>query len=185
MHSVTDVNLPLPPVVDRVLVRPAVLQAAIRDLARRLEAALPREEELVAVIVLDGAVPFAESLLNALRRPVESLAIRARSYFGGTASTGRVEVEGRLDGVRGRHVLLLDDIYDTGHTLHSLVTRLREAGATAITTCVLLEKKRAHEEPVGVDYVGVQVEDEFLIGFGLDYQGRYRDLPYVAVMKNA
>jgi hypoxanthine phosphoribosyltransferase len=85
--------------------------------------------------------------------------------------------------VQGRHVLLLDDILDTGRTLHAVTERLMEEGAVAVHTAVLLAKDKQRAEHVQADYVGFEIGDEFVVGYGLDFKGRYRNLPFVGVLK--
>jgi hypoxanthine phosphoribosyltransferase len=85
--------------------------------------------------------------------------------------------------VKDRHVLLLDDILDTGRTLRAVTARLIEEGAVAVHTAVLLAKDKPRSEEVRADYVGFEIGDEFVVGYGLDYQGKYRNLPYVGVLK--
>jgi hypoxanthine phosphoribosyltransferase len=106
------------------------------------------------------------------------------SYHGGTESTGRVNfLDRHFPEVRGRHVLLLDDILDTGRTLRAVSVRLMEEGAVAVHTAVLLAKDKPRAAEVQADYVGFTIGDEFVVGYGLDYMGKYRNLPYIGVLK--
>ena len=99
-------------------------------------------------------------------------------------SSGTVDfLDRHFPEVRDRHVLLLDDILDTGRTLYAVSQRLREEGATRVHTAVLLAKDKDRAEEVQADYIGFGIEDEFVVGYGLDYKGKYRNLPYVGVLK--
>ena len=115
---------------------------------------------------------------------VEISCVRLASYAG-AHSTGQVRGLDDTDlhvAVRDREVLIVDDILDTGRTLHALVTWLRALGATDVKICVLLEKERAREMPVRADWAGFRIADEFVVGYGLDYDGRYRQLKEIRVL---
>ena len=111
--------------------------------------------------------------------------IDVSSYKGGTVSTGEVELVKDLDSdVKDRDVLFIDDIIDTGRTLDYLKKLLKNRGAKSVKVCTLMDKPEARKvDTVQADYVGFDVPNEFLVGYGLDYQGKYRNLPYVGVLK--
>jgi hypoxanthine phosphoribosyltransferase len=110
--------------------------------------------------------------------------LNVSSYHGGTESCGKVSfLDHHLPDVHGRHVLLLDDILDTGRTLRAVADKLMELGCKAVHTGVLLAKDKPRAEQVEADYVGFAIGDEFVVGYGLDYKGRYRNLPFVGVLK--
>jgi hypoxanthine phosphoribosyltransferase len=133
---------------------------------------------------LKGAVFFSADLLRRIPRSLEIAYVSVASYHGGTESSGTVEfLDPELPEVSGRAVLVLDDILDTGRTLRAVCERLRRAGAAEIRTGVLLAKDKARAADVRADYVGFEIGDEFVVGYGLDYQGRYRNLPFVGVLK--
>jgi len=109
--------------------------------------------------------------------------IQASSYRGATTIAGELQIGAEiLADVRGRHVLLLDDILDTGHTLGTLVHRMHDRGALSVKTAVLLRKKGRQEVKIEPDYCGFEIPDAFVVGYGLDYDDDYRHLPYVAVL---
>lgn len=143
-----------------------------------------RGEELTVVVVLNGSLIFAADLLRRIELPLKLDCIRASSYYGGTESTGQVEFPAAvLPDIVGRHVLIVDDILDTGRTLHALCHWLRASGPLSVEICVLLEKAKARAEEVSAAYVGFQVGDEFVVGYGLDYRERYRNLPFIGTLR--
>jgi hypoxanthine phosphoribosyltransferase len=169
--------------IERVLIDEAVIQKRLDAMALEIERDFP-EGTLVVIILLKGALVFAADLLRRVPGPLEIECLNVASYHGGTESSGKVDFLDRyFPEVKGRHVLLLDDILDTGRTLHAVEQRLREEGALAVHTGVLLAKDKQRAEEVQPDYVGFEIGDEFVVGYGLDYKGKYRNLPYVGVLK--
>lgn len=145
-------------------------------------------ERLVVILVLKGAVLFASDLLRQLRLPVQVECIRLASYEGGTASTGQLRpVDLSLPNLNGKHVLIVEDIVDTGLTLKFLLDYLNGLHqARSIKTVVLLDKPEARKPEashIGAEYVGFAVAPDFLVGYGLDYDGLYRNLPVIARME--
>ena len=135
--------------------------------------------------VMNGALFFMTDLVRSVALDTEISCVRLASYAG-TASTGCVSgLDGLEDSVRGREVLIIDDILDTGRTLATLSARLRELGAADVKICVLLEKKRERPEALRPDWVGFHIEDTFVVGYGLDYNGRYRSLPGVETLSES
>ena len=169
--------------IERVLIDEAVIGKRLDAMAREIERDFP-DGPLVVVILLKGALVFAADLLRRVPRVLEIECLNVASYHGGTESSGHVAfLDRHFPEVRGRHVLLLDDILDTGRTLHAVSRRLAEEGALAVHAAVLLAKDKPRAVPVSADYVGFEIDDEFVVGYGLDYQGKYRNLPYVGVLK--
>jgi hypoxanthine phosphoribosyltransferase len=144
-----------------------------------------RGKDLTVLAILNGSLIFMADLLRRIPLPLELDCLRVKSYFGGTVSTGRVQFDhAALPLVQDRHVLLLDDILDSGNTLAAISGTIRlEAGPLSVKSCVLLRKKKKRILSIGADYVGFDIEDEFVVGYGLDYQERYRNLPYIGVLK--
>ena len=168
--------------IERILIDEAVIGKRLDAMAREIERDFPRGP-LVVVILLKGALVFAADLLRRVPRVLEIECLNVASYHGGTESSGQVAfLDRHFPDVRGRHVLLLDDILDTGRTLHAVARRLGEEGALAVHTAVLLAKDKPRAVAVTADYVGFEIGDEFVVGYGLDYQGKFRNLPYVAVL---
>lgn len=142
-------------------------------------------KELTVVAILQGGLILMADLLRRVQLPLRIETISVASYHGGTESSGRVEfLQNRLPDINGRHVLLLDDILDSGRTLHAIRERLASACTPAsVRICVLLRKRKQRACVVQADYVGFDIDDEFVVGYGLDYDGRYRNLPYIGVLK--
>ena len=160
------------------------LEKIVQRLSREITAAFEHLDNPLALVLLDGAKYFARDLLHHIDLPMEVDTFKVSSYAG-TRSSGTVTFDGNerlAEKIRGRHILLIDDIYDTGLTLSALMKWLNTCHPESIQTCVLLEKQHTHTREVSIDFVGTQVEDAFLIGYGLDYNGQYRDLPYIGVL---
>jgi len=140
----------------------------------------------VVIGVLNGAVRFMMDLLAALPQPLAAEIdydfLDAKSYRG-TRATGPVELSRHLVvPVRGRPALVVDGIVDTGHTLNCVVNHLRHGGADPVRVCALLDKPSRRQVEVAVDYVGFQIEDVFVVGYGMDCDQRHRSLPYIGVL---
>ena len=168
--------------VERILITEAQLARRVRSLSAEIERDF-RGRELVVVSLLSGTVMFLADLIRHLSLPLRLDFIGVSSYGTGTTSGELVFTkELRLD-VKGRDVLLVDDILDTGRTMTRVLGKLRQLKPRRIRTCVLLDKPARRVEKVRADYIGFQIPDLFVIGYGLDYAERYRNLPFVGVLK--
>lgn len=168
--------------VEKVLIAEEVIEKRLDAMALEIQRDFPGEV-IVAIVLLKGAFVFAADLLRRIPRMLEIECLNVSSYHGGMESSGQVDfLDRRLPDVRGRRVLVLDDILDTGRTLRAVADRLLEEGAAEVKTGVLLAKDKQRAADVEADYVGFDIGDEFVIGYGLDYQGRYRNLPYVGTL---
>ena len=172
-----------PESIERILFPAAAIAARLDALATDITA-FYQGKPLTVLAILNGSLPFAADLLRRIPLPLHLDCLSVASYYGGTASSGTVSfLQTRLPEVAGRHVLLLDDILDTGLTLHAVRQRLSaETAPLSIRSAVLLRKRKPRAEPFEADYVGFDIEDEFVVGYGLDYQGRYRNLPEIGVL---
>jgi hypoxanthine phosphoribosyltransferase len=133
---------------------------------------------LVMVVILKGATVFAADLLRSLSIPAELDFVRAASYGSGTSSSGRVQIAHMVDGpLIGRHVLLVEDIVDSGRTVASITERFRRLKPASLRLAALLDRPARREVPVMIDFCGFVIPDRFVIGYGLDYAGLYRELP--------
>lgn len=168
--------------VHSVLITKTQLARRVHELARMVERDFT-DRDLVVVSLLNGTVMFLADLIRHLNMPLRLDFIGVSSYREGTTSRELVFTkELRLE-VCGRDVLLVDDILDTGKTLSCVLAKLRELKPREIKTCVLLDKPSRRVEPVQADYVGFEIPDMFVVGYGLDYAERYRNLPFVGVLK--
>ncbi|MFK7851161.1 MAG: hypoxanthine phosphoribosyltransferase [Akkermansiaceae bacterium] len=169
--------------IERVLIDEEVIERRLDSLAAKIEKDFP-EGPIIVIILLKGALVFAADLLRRIPRELSIECLNVASYHGGLESSGKVNfLDRQFPDVKGSHVLLLDDILDTGRTLAAVSERLTEEGAAAVHSGVLLAKDKQRAADVEADYVGFEIGDEFVVGYGLDYQGKYRNLPYVGVLK--
>ena len=167
--------------VQSILITEEQLARRVKTLARAIERDF-RGRELVVVSLLNGTVMFLADLIRHLNLPLRLDFIGVSSYGSGTESGDLVFTkELRLD-VRGRDVLLVDDILDTGKTLSRVLPKLKNLGPRRIRTCVLLDKPSRRVEKIQADHVGFKIPDLFVIGYGLDFAERYRNLPFVGVL---
>jgi len=167
--------------VERVLISDTAIAQRVRTLARQIEKDY-RGRDLVIVALLNGTVMFLADLIRHLSMPVRLDFMGVSSYGGGTTSGTLIFTkELRLD-VRGRDVLVVDDILDTGRTLKRVLEKLRPLKPRRLRTCVLLDKPSRRVEKVKANYVGFKIPDAFVVGYGLDYAERYRNLPFIGVL---
>lgn len=160
------------------------IQDAVARVAEALNADY-RDEHVLVIGVATGAIVFLSDLMRQLQMPVHLELVRAKSYRGSATRPGELDIDlwGLEEGdIRGRRVLLVDDIFDTGRTLETLSQRLQAHGARDVKTVVFLEKPDRREAEMLPDYVGLRIPDRFVVGYGLDYDGRMRNLPYIAAI---
>jgi hypoxanthine phosphoribosyltransferase len=135
---------------------------------------------LVMVVILKGATVFAADLLRSLSIPAELEFIRASSYPSGTSSNGKLRLAHMVEGpLVGRHVLLVEDIIDSGVTVDAVEKRIKRLGAATVRLAALLDRPARREVEVKIDFTGFVIPDRFVIGYGLDYAGLYRELPHI------
>jgi hypoxanthine phosphoribosyltransferase len=158
------------------------IQKRVSELARQI--ATDYQGQPVTIVgVLTGCLMFLADLVRQLDLPLRIDFIQADSYRGPTTTPGELHIHpGLAPDVRGRHVLLLDDILDTGKTLVQVRNHLNGLGAASLRTSVLLRKRGRQEVPVEPDYCGFEIPNAFVVGYGLDYNDEYRHLPYIAVL---
>ena len=135
---------------------------------------------LVMVVILKGATVFAADLLRSLSIPAELEFVRASSYPSGTSSNGKLKLAHMVEGpLVGRHVLLVEDIIDSGVTVNAVAKRIRNLGAASVRLAALLDRPARRVVEVKIDFTGFVIPDRFVIGYGLDYAGLYRELPHI------
>ena len=173
-------------VIERVLVSEEEIDATVRRLAAEIDRdyADP-DKRLVLVCILKGSVVFTGDLMKRINVPVEIDCMKVSSYGSGTTSSGSVKIH--LDITRpdisGCDLLVVEDIIDSGCTLAYLTEYLKLKGARSVKTCTLLDKPSRRKVAFTPDYKGIEIPDEFVVGYGLDYDEMYRALPFVGVLK--
>lgn len=170
--------------LERVLLDEATILKRLDEIAAQISADY-RERELTVIAVLNGSLIFMADLLRRIPLPLKLDCLSVASYHGGSKSTGEVVFrQVALPDVEGRHILILDDILDSGLTLNAIRRKLEQANPLSIRVCVLLKKRVDRAAPVDADYVGFEIGNEFVVGYGLDYMERYRNLPCIGVLRN-
>ena len=167
----------------RILISAAEIAARLDALAAEITGYYTGKP-LTVLAILNGSLVFAADLLRRIPLPLRLECLSVASYHGGTESSGSVTfLQNALPDVAGRHVLILDDILDTGRTLHAVRQRLlAEATPLSVRVAVLLRKEKPRAQPLDADYVGFDIGDAFVVGYGLDHEGHYRNLPDVRVL---
>jgi hypoxanthine phosphoribosyltransferase len=169
--------------LERILFDEATIHRRLGELATRITKDYGHRE-LTVVAILNGSVILMADLLRRIPLPLKLDCLSVASYHGGTKSVGELAFrQVSLPDIAGRHVLILDDILDSGLTLATIREKLETAGPLSVRICVLLKKKRTRVRVVEPDYVGFEIGDEFVVGYGLDYNERYRNLPCIGVLK--
>ncbi len=171
-----------PAAVARVLLHPDEIQERVRALGAEIRRDYAGRR-VIFVGILRGAVVFLADLIRALDAPVMIDFMAVSSYGKSTTSSGVVRISKDLnESIEGEHVVVVEDIIDSGLTLRYLVDLLRRRNPASLRVCTLLLKDRPRDYAVALDYVGFTIPDEFVVGYGLDYAGYYRNLPYIGVL---
>jgi hypoxanthine phosphoribosyltransferase len=166
-----------------ILIPAERIRERVAELAARVAEDYRTLRPVTIVGVLTGSVMFLADLVRHLDIPLRIGMIQASSYRGAATTPGDLRVTpDLLPDVRGRHVLLLDDILDTGQTLSRLVEHINGLGCASLRVAVLLRKHGRQQVPFEPDYCGFEIPDAFVVGYGLDYNDEYRQLPYIAVL---
>lgn len=168
----------------KVLLDAAAIQARIAEMAQEIEADYPGADEILMVCVLKGGFVFLADLARFMSPRVAIDFIAVSSYGAGTKSSGEVRFQKDLDtSLEDRDVIVVEDIVDTGLTLKYLQEILRSRAPRSLKTACLLSKPSRRQVNVPVEYIGFTIADKFVVGYGLDYAERYRNLPYIAVLQ--
>ena len=172
------------PVLETVLLTEEQIKTRVGEVAEEIVACYGEKEEITVISIINGAILFTADIMRLLPNPTRLDCIRISSYGKETKSVGipRILQQFNLD-VKGRNVLLLDDILDTGKTLSLVVKLLREMGPASLRTCVLLDKKERREVAIEADFVGFDIPNKFVVGYGLDFDERYRNVPCIGVLR--
>jgi hypoxanthine phosphoribosyltransferase len=169
--------------IDAILVDEKALAARVAELAAQIQADYQGLDPII-IGVLTGSFVFMADLVRGLDMPLTVEFCVASSYGDGTESCGEVCVNANLKtGLKGRHVVVVEDIVDSGRTLVALMDELRQRGAASVECCCLLSKPSRRVVEVETKYLGFEIPDEFVVGYGLDFAGKYRHLPHVAALR--
>ncbi len=175
--------------MSRLYGKPLITQEAMRARVRELGKEITRDYrdmDLLVIGILKGAFTFFADLTRAIRLPLQMdfLMVKSQKTKGG--QSGKIKVLSDLtEKIKGRHVLIVEDIVDSGRTVEQLMKRLRKRKPASLEVCALLSKPAGRQIQVKVQYVGFEIPDHYVVGYGLDYQQKYRNLPYLAVLDSA
>ena len=173
------------PDLDSIQISEEQIKKRIQELAVKLDKEYEGKRPLM-VSILKGSVMFYADLLRAMSIPVEMDFMAISSYGAGAKSSGEVELIKDLDRkIEGRDVVIVEDIIDSGYTLSYLKRMLYSRKPASVKICALLDKYARRVVPIEADFKGFDIEDEFVIGYGLDYAERYRNLPYIGILKRS
>jgi hypoxanthine phosphoribosyltransferase len=169
--------------IAEILVTEEQLRTKIAELGEQITSYY-RDKNLLLLGTLKGAVPFIGDLARAIHLPLEIDYMAVASYGSSTESSGIVRILKDLEApINKKHVLIVEDIVDSGQTLHYLVDVLQRRNPLSLRICTLLDKERERVKAVEIDYIGFRIPNKFVVGYGLDYAQRYRNLPYIGVLK--
>lgn len=170
--------------IKKIIVSREQIQVRASELATEIEGAYQNQKAPIFIALLKGSVPFLAELITHMNLDIEIDFMDVSSYEG-TESIGDVRIIKDLNkSIKGENILLVEDIIDTGRTVHEVTKLLFNKGALSVKTCTLLDKPSRRVVEVPVDFVGFEIENEFVVGFGLDFNEKYRQLPYVGVLKD-
>lgn len=187
LNSLSQVNVPNEVDMHEDIAEILLSEEEIRARVAELSQQVTRDyagKNLLLLGTLKGAVPFIGDLARAIKLPLEIDYMAISSYGNSTQSSGVVRILKDLEGpVDQKHVLIVEDIVDSGLTLHYLTDVLKQRKPLSLRICTLLDKGRERVKAVNLDYIGFRIPDRFVVGYGLDYAQRYRNLPYIGILK--
>lgn len=171
--------------IKTILLTQEQIDTRVREMGKQITADYAGKD-LVVIILLKGAAWFATDLTRAIDMPLRVDFMVASSYGNGTSTTGNVKVKLDIsEDIKGKEVLVIDDIIDSGVTFAAITDMLRQYKPASLKTAALCDKAERRQNGLEADYVGFKIPDEFVVGYGLDYAGDYRNLPYIGVLKPA
>jgi len=166
--------------IDRVIISEADIEARVKDLAETISADYLNSEKLLLLGLLRGSVVFITDLMRKIRRPI-TMDFMSVSSYNKSESSGFVRIDAdHKTNIRGWDVILIDDIVDTGYTIRTVQKLLLDREPRSLKVCVLLDKPERHKVDIAIDYLGFSIPDYFVVGYGLDYEEKGRNLPYIA-----
>lgn len=170
-------------VIEQVLITSDNLQKRIAELAKDISKDY-NGKELVLICILKGGLYFLTDLSKKITIPHTFDVVGATSYGKSVRSTGHVVITKDVStDIRGKHIIIIEDIYDTGLTLKVVMDLLRVHNPASVEVCALIEKKKIHKEEIMIKYVGFEIEDEFVVGYGLDYDEKFRHFDFIGILK--
>lgn len=171
----------------KILLDEETIHNKVAELGRKItedyKMKLKDDEHLLVVGMLKGSVVFMADLIREIGVHCELDFMIASSYGGGTESSGIIYIKQDINAVEGRHILLVEDIVDSGYTMSTVLHLLKNRNPKSLALCSLLDKPSRRIKDVPIDYRGFEIPDDFVVGYGLDYDSRYRNLPYIGVLK--
>ncbi|HAL63891.1 MAG TPA: hypoxanthine phosphoribosyltransferase [Clostridiales bacterium] len=171
--------------LEKILVTEQEISKLVKRIANEINADL-KGEPLLVIIILKGSTPFAMDLIKHLDMNVEIDFMQVSSYGKSTSSSGFINLKKDIEqDITGKNILIVEDIIDSGNTLNKIKTLFQDRNAKSVRICTLLDKPSRRVVDVKVDYVGSEIPDEFVVGYGLDYNEQYRNLPYIGVLKRS
>ncbi len=170
--------------IKKVMIDEQEVQKIVKGLAEKINADYAGKD-ILFVVVLKGSIPFAADLMKHITTHITLDCIHVSSYGNSTVSSGDIKIMKDLSvDCTNRHVLLIEDIIDSGNTLAKLKQLIIDRGSASVKICTLLSKPSRRSADIEGDYVGKEIPDEFVVGYGLDYAEKYRNLPYIGVLKS-
>lgn len=166
----------------KILITEEKISARIKSLAQEIRDKIDTDEPVTALVLLNGGMLFASDLLRLLPSHFHLDTLRVSSYGTETETSGQVKWENSWPDLSGKRVLVIDDVLDSGLTLSAICQKIRELGARHVATVVAVDKKGRRRIDYEADFVGFTVGQEFLVGYGMDYAEKYRNLPHIAIL---
>ncbi|MDO9577415.1 MAG: hypoxanthine phosphoribosyltransferase [Candidatus Cloacimonadales bacterium] len=169
--------------ISKILVSEAEIQAKVQELGSLISHDYSEKYPII-ICILKGAVLFMTDLIMSISIPLEIDFLSLSSYGDSTKSSGVVKIKKDIDSdIQGRHIIIVEDIVDSGLTLKYIQNYFDQHHPASIKVCALLDKPAAHKTDLKIDYIGFEVGNEFVVGYGLDYAQKYRNLPYIGILK--
>lgn len=169
--------------IEYTLISEEKIRSVVAELCERINRDFFGKETIL-LIILKGSLIFASDLMRGLDIPVTIDFMQASSYGTGSESSGEISIKKDMDNdPTDKHIIIVEDIIDSGRTLSLLRANLEDRGAASVSICALLSKPARREVEVRTEYIGMEIPDEFVVGYGLDFAERYRNLPYIGVLK--
>jgi len=164
----------------QILLTKKALSSYIANLAEQIKTTYANNDKIIVIVLLNGAKRFTDELFGHINDEKFRLRYLTAGSYNGAESGGKVTIAGDIGDVAGQEVLIADDIYDSGLTLSEVIKKVEQARPHRIRTCLLLEKQTRHKKKITIDFKAAVVPDCFVVGYGLDYNGQYRQLPFIA-----